>query len=298
MTLQEGQVWRLIRDLNTTIPEGLGARFGAPDLHPFEHASLTIAALWARCLHCIADGDPETPFCEFKQAEAFRFATSSYVGVALGSIAWKACMSGCAAAWEPARLPSSKSSAGFPSLACSSTHKDFVPALINWMEADDKRNPKLHNQKNWKAMLGLAWNDRENLGQETFDYAMEKAILPSASSPVEVHFEIANLIRKYDQNRRQRNVRREAGVAPRANRYLDKLLEYWMPLALWCRSTDGILKILEPDSRRTEKEAKAVDSNISKLTLFRLPADERNEFEENLIAAQRRHAERYNIPYE
>jgi hypothetical protein len=247
--MEEHPLWPFIRAINhlgeqEELPQ---LRLMEPDSseHPHQAASRVHASECALSLLFALEGE-EAPIDE-KHDEVLKFVLSGPLGMAIGTCSVEA------------RWHSARSMAAF---RASTKLPGFLKAALMWSRLDLEPELRRGEMPKWPDLLERAvkqLGENEALDSYWLDFC--KAESSDTQDYVkrlsDAHRRTAEAARK----------KKDRGRKAMANRFKDHLKAYWITLALWCRTTSGILAILRPDTTDGASDLTAIDKDISRLGL-------------------------------
>jgi hypothetical protein len=260
MKFVEHPLWPTIRALNKA--EGIGPLEYSPlpgfmgnnsEQHTFAAQQESYVALHAICLQLAMEG--ERDFDAEKHHDLLKFVSSTTKGILIGAAAEYA--------KQTLRF--------FPAFSESLRLPGFMEAVEAQLNAKQIRR-KLNADGEWMESLARAYDEAEE-EPERYDWYFRQA-LGAAPDSLTFSRELHAIIQRKayakakDKNREEKAQKKGKARTKMKNRFLDMLLAHWIDAALWCRSSYGILQILEPGSESL-KDVEALENDIAKLKLTR-----------------------------
>jgi hypothetical protein len=260
MEIEEHPLWPTIRAFNKATGNSPIAYDPMPGLiknpseseqHAFATQQKRNVSMHALCLLMAMEGEKD--FDADKHRELFHFVSATDLGILIGVSAASARRNRrfFRAFSESTRLP------GF---------MDAVAAAQNASKIRRKTNPAA----DWMESLATAYDEAEE-NPERYDWYFRQA-LGAAPDSLTFSRDLHAMIQRKayaatkDKKREEEALRKGVTRKARTNRFQDMLAAHWIDAALWCRSSAGILKILEPGSCKGEN-VEALETDITRLKL-------------------------------
>ena len=274
METAEHPLWPTIRAFNKAAGSGPIEYAPLPGLmrnnaerHAFAARQESNVALHALCLQMAMDG--ERDFDADKHRELFQFVTSTTLGILIGAAAEYA--------REGLRF--------FPAFSKSTRLPGFMDAVAAAQNAMQIRGA-MKLTEDWMDSLADAYDEAEE-NPERYDWYFRQALGAAPDSLTfsrEIHAMIQRKAYAATKDKKREEEARRKGLTrkPRKNRFQDMLAAHWIDAALWCRSSAGILEIIEPGSN-SGPDVEALETDITKL---RLTKSRRTEHEKKLEVKQ------------
>lgn len=208
-----------------------------------------------------------------KHQELFQFVSGTPLGTAVGYLASRAMAS-------VIYLPSFSHSLHLP---------EFPITVLKWMDCHRQFYGDSHDM-DWNQMLAEHWNSSDT-DPIWWDYIL-KDCQHKAPDSITFTRELAAIVKRRDAADLARMKRDRT---PKSSRFKVKLLDLWMIAALWCRSSHGILQIIEPEAM-TAEDVKALETDVSRLHLSDLKHPEHEERIKNAEADFRQFLDSVKLP--
>lgn len=180
-------------------------------------------------------------YCDKRHELAYRFVGLTSRGAALGNAAWKAFKPGIKKSLKAAFVKSLE-----------------LPGIETAADAYAKQ---LVERKDDPRSL-LKWVNRELAERDPEGAKFMLRILPDMfDDPADYLEEIANEVRRSKDAKRKTAQR--GGPRRKDPKYREWIRQYWLPAALWCRGTPGIILLLNPKTKNIHVDIQRIESDIS-----------------------------------